>query len=98
MEEDRGSASAKQEAEMAYHNGKYRKLLQEQWVEKEKGRGNLGIAVAVILLLFVLGLGIYENRVGIANGLGLPVFGGNKEETEPQEDSEEISVELIPAT
>ena len=86
-------------SEMVYHSGKYRKLLQEQTVEKEKSRGNLGIAVAVLLLLFVLGLGIYENRVGIANGLGLPVFGGSKDETNAQEeDSEEISVELIPAT
>ena len=99
LEESQGKKSERQESEMTNHSGRYRKLLQEQTVEKEKSRGNLGIAVAVILLLFVLGLGIYENRVGIANGLGLPVFGGEKNGTRSEEEeSGEISVELIPAT
>ncbi len=45
--------------------GRYRQMMRETELTKQKDNGNIGLAIAVAMLLFVIGVGAYENRDSI---------------------------------
>lgn len=49
--------------------GRYRQMMQEQKQAKTSNSGNMGLAIAVAMLLFVIGVGVYENRDHLFEGM-----------------------------
>ena len=84
---------------MPFQRGRYRQMLSEQKAVSEKESSNGGLAIAVAMLVFVIAVGAYENRESIFGNFMQPsTEAGAPVDTESEDESEEIPVEVIPGT